>query len=155
MATQPQLDPGRRALPPSATPPGEGLGGTLRELAADMGRLVRQEVQLAKLEVGQTLSAATLDAVRVMIALVLAAIGGLCFVIFMILGIGTLLDGAYWAGALITGTLLLLVGGILTFGAVRDLKRRSVKPEQAMDAVREDLRLAKQEAVALKERMKR
>ncbi|MGH7480930.1 MAG: phage holin family protein [Longimicrobiales bacterium] len=143
-------DDGRISAPDHLLPPHtNGLGGLVRELAGDVGALLQQEIALAKLEIKQALTASTLDAVKIMVALSLAAVGGLCLVVFMVLGIAVLLDGAYWAGALITGAFLLLVGGLLSLSAIRDLKRQSLAPHGALDGLRTDGGIARAEAKAV------
>lgn len=151
MATEPRIRSPDHLLPASAE--SQGLMTLIREVATDAGDLVRQEVALAKLELKSALVGITLDGVKLIVALQLAAIGGLCLIVFMILGIGVLLDGAYWAGALITGVILLVAGGLLTLNALSDVKKR--KPDQTVATLKESQQAAQEHAKDIKEHVSR
>ncbi len=152
MATQPRPTPDPQHLLPAAGTEDESLGRLVRELAGDLRDLLRQEVDLAKAELRESVRAVTVDTAKIGFAIGLALAGGLSMLVFMILGIGSLLGGAYWAGALITGGVLLLVGGLLTGSAIEDLKKRS-RPKETVRTLREDGRFAKTEAKQLKDRV--
>ncbi|HEX6939250.1 MAG TPA: phage holin family protein [Longimicrobiales bacterium] len=124
----------------------EGFADLLRELAGQSAALVRQEANLARLEMKETATAIGGDAVKIGIALGIAAAGGLALTAFLVLVIGNLLDGAYWAGALIVGVVLLLIGGLLAKRAVSNLKHIEVKPEETIDSLNEDRRWLQREA---------
>lgn len=116
----------------------EGFTDLLRELATESASLVRQEVGLARLEMKETAAAFAKEVVRIGIAVGLAMAGGLALTAFLVLVVGNLLNGAYWAGALIVGVLLLLIGGLMARGAVADMKKIDVKPEETIDSLNED-----------------
>lgn len=124
----------------------EGITDLLRELATESASLVRQEVGLARLEMKETATAFAKDAVRLGIAAGLAMAGGLALTAFLILVVGNLLNGAYWAGALIIGALLLLIGGLMARSAVADMKKIDVKPEETIESLGEDRRWLQREA---------
>lgn len=134
---------------PEGNVPGDhraSMGDLLRQLANESGDLMRQEVNLAKLEMKETASQMAQDGVKLGVALGLAAVGGLALTAFLILVIGNLLDGAYWAGALIVGALFLLIGGLLARNAINDLKKQDLKPEETIETLREDKRWLQDEA---------
>lgn len=129
-----ELESDMRRLPPG----GDGVdGGDLRALIAQLGRdasqLAHDEMTLAKLELrdiadafsediqtaGKTL---VKDMAKVGVALSLASLAGLALTTGAILGIGRLLGGAFWAGALIVGLVLAVVAGVLAMSAARDLQ---------------------------------
>lgn len=124
---------------------GPGLGELFKELARDTGDLVRHEIRLAKLEVAEATTTMVSDLVQVAIALVVAGVGALTLVVAMVLGIGALLDGAYWAGALITGGVLVLIGGLMALRALAELKRTKLKPEAAVESLKENREWATEE----------
>ncbi|HEX7117256.1 MAG TPA: phage holin family protein [Longimicrobiales bacterium] len=124
----------------------EGFADLLRELAGESAALVRQEANLARLEMKETASAIARDAVRIGIAIGLAAAGGLALTAFLVLVIGNLLNGAYWAGALIVGALFLLIGGLMAKRAVSDLQHIDVAPDETIETLNEDKRWLQREA---------
>lgn len=126
----------------------------IRNLADNSANLVRQEVNLAKLEVKETANALMRDVAKLGIALGFAAAGGLALTAFLILVIGDLLDGAYWAGALIVGGLFVLIGGVLAIRAINDLKKRDMKPDETLRTLREDKRWAQREAQEFKRELR-
>jgi uncharacterized membrane protein YqjE len=125
-----------------------------RQLGEDATTLVREEVRLAKLEIRREARAITVDLVKVTIALGLALLGALALTAFLILVVGQLLDEAFWAGALIVGALFLLIGGILARNAIKDLKNRSLAPEDTIETLREDKQWAKREAREFKQEIR-
>lgn len=124
----------------------EGFTDLLRQLADETASLVRQEVNLARLEMKETASAFAKDAVRLGIATGLVAAGALALTACLILVVGNLLNGAYWAGALIVGAVLLLIGGLMARSAVKDMKRIELKPEETIETLGEDKRWLQREA---------
>lgn len=125
---------------------GAGLGDLFKKLARDLAELLRNEIRLAKMEMAQASSTLVLDTVQILIALAIATVGGLTLVVALVLGLGVLLGGAYWAGALVTGGVLVLIGGLLAARAIRELKRTSLKPEETLDTLSKDRAWAKDEA---------
>ncbi|NIR60558.1 MAG: phage holin family protein [Gammaproteobacteria bacterium] len=124
----------------------EAFTELLRELADEGTALVRHEVTLAKLELKQTAAAIARDGVRLGIGIGLALVGGLALTAFLILVLGALLDGAYWAGALIVGAVFVLVGGILAWTAMSNLREQEVMPDETIDTLNEDKRWLQREA---------
>ena len=129
---------------------GTGLGDLFKQLAQDLGDLLRNEIRLAKMEMSEASSTLVLDTIQILVALAIAAVGGLTLVVAVVLGVGVLLGGAYWAGALITGGILVLTGGLLAARAVRDLKQASLKPKDTLESLQEDREWVKSEARQLR-----
>lgn len=133
---------------PAAT--GTGLGDLFKQLAHELSELLRNEIRLAKIEMSEASSTLVLDTIQILVALAIAAVGGLTLVVAVVLGVGVLLGGAYWAGALITGGILVLTGGLLAGRAVRDLKQASLKPKATLESLQEDREWVKSEARQLR-----
>ena len=150
-ASAPRRDDARGA---AAGGPEPSLGELLARLTTDTGDLVRQEVALARAEMRQVGSTLARDGARIGIALGLALAGALAVTAFLVIALGDLLNN-YWLGALIVGVVLLAVGGFLARGAINDVKRRGVTPEQTLSTLREDAAWAKQEAGAVKRELTR
>src|SRR3954453_13756476 len=121
----------RVQTPPVATPAtGDGrapaaepqLGDLFRQLAQDSATLVRQEMALAKAELRENVKSVARDTAKIAVGAVLAAVGALVMVAFLVLLLGDVV-GKYWAGALIVGILFVGIGAILAMGAMKRLKK--------------------------------
>jgi len=113
------------------------LGDLFRQLADDSATLIRQEMALAKTEMRQNVQHAAKDASMIAVGGVVAAIGALVLVAFLVMIVGKAL-GAPWAGALAVGLLFLVVGGVLAMRAAKSLKKDSLTPEQTIRSLKED-----------------
>jgi hypothetical protein len=144
-----QLPPGRGPRGRGASPgDGEyqpGLGDLVRSLADDLGTLVRQEIDLAKMELTHTAKRLAIDSAWIGAGAATAAVGALCLVLALALGLGALL-GSYWLGTLITGLFLVLVGGGFAFKGARDLKKQQLTPKRTVDSLRDDAHWARDQA---------
>lgn len=136
-----QLPPG----PGEGSVPSSGLVGLLRDLAEDTRILVQQEIQLAKVEATRTGKRLVVDSAWIGAGALVLAVGGLCLVIALALGLGALL-GSYWLGTLITGGILFLVGALMAWKGVRDLKSGGFAPTATVETLQEDRDWAKREA---------
>jgi hypothetical protein len=126
----------------------------LRQLADDGANLVRGEIALAKLEVRESARTIALGGVRLAAAFALVLVGVFAITAFMIIGLGLLLNGMYWASALIVGLVLLAVGGLLAQRGIAALKENSLKPEATVESLQEDKRWASREVRELKAGLK-
>lgn len=124
----------RRAPTPDGGAP---LATLVRRLVDESGELFRQELALARLEMKKTASSMARDAVAIGIGIGLAIFGGLALTAFLVLIIGNLFGGAYWAGALIVGGVFLLVGIIVALAAAKALKRQDIKPNETIETLKE------------------
>ena len=143
-------------LPPAGAASGSRrteIGGLLRSLAEDTGTLVRQEMDLAKMEVVHTAKTVAKDSAWIGIGGAIAGVGGLVLVVAMALGLGALLD-SYWLGTLITGLFLLLVGALFAWKGIRDLRRQELAPTRTVRSLREDADWARAEAEDFKQGLK-
>ena len=122
------------------------IGELFKRLTSDTGELIRQEAALAKAEIRETGSALAGDARDIGIAIGLAVAGALALVAFLVISLGSLLDGRYWLSALIVGVLAVVIGMMMAKSAVADMKQRTFTPKQTMDALREDKAWASQQA---------
>lgn len=147
----PPARPGRRYDTGTDLEP--GLIPLIRSLADDTATLLRQEVELAKIEVKHTAKRLVVDSAWIATGTAIAAVGALCLVLAMALGLGALL-GSYWLGTLITGLFLMLVGGGFLFKGIRDMGKQRLIPEQAAESLREDARWARDRARDFKQGLK-
>ena len=136
----------REAPPPRDELP---LSQLLRELAADGRRLVRDEIGLAKLELGQTARAAAADGVLVGAGVVVGAFGVACLLAALVIGIGVLI-GSYWISALLVGVLLLVVGGLALVKGLERVRSTRIAPEKTIESLRDDVEWAGDEVRAIR-----
>ena len=113
------------------------LGDLFRQLAQDSATLVRQEMNLAKAELKSNVRSVARDAAMVAIGGILALVGVVVLIAFLVVAVGDALDN-YWLGALIVGLLFLLVGGLLAMSNLRKLKQEEVAPTRTLETLKED-----------------
>jgi hypothetical protein len=121
----------------------ESLGDLVSKLTEDVSRLVRDEVQLAKVEISHTVDNLKTAGISIGVAGVL---GLMAFVMLSF--------AAAWglAGVVPTGVAFLIVGGayglvalaLLALGRQR-LKTAKPVPEQTVETLKEDVAWAKQQ----------
>lgn len=131
-------------------PPTAGLGGLIRRLADDGRALVRQEVELAKIEVRSSVVAVARGSIFVAAGVLFLVLGLLVLLVFALLGLGRLLDGQYWLSSLIIGGLLTILGGGLTLYGRRAAARDDLRPDRTIASARETKEWAKNEVAELK-----
>lgn len=129
--------PPRPAPGPAASPGGPPLGDLLKQLGQDSATLVRQEVALAKAELRQNVKSLAKDAMMIAVGGVIALLGGLVMVAFLVILLGAVLNN-YWLGALIVGVLFLLVGGMLAMTGLKKLQKEEVAPTRTIETLKED-----------------
>ena len=116
-------------------------GELVRDIASDSSDLLRKQVELAKQEVLEAVTA------RLMGAGALAAAGlfGLFVLGFLALGAAAALDLAVpaWAAALIVAGAFALIALPALFLGIRWLKAPPLKPEETVRTVKEDVEWAR------------
>ena len=113
------------------------LGELVKLLAQDSATLVRQEMALAKAEMRENLRSYTKDVAMVVVGGVVALIGALVLIAFLVVALGDALDN-YWLGALIVGVLFVAVGAFMAKKNLNNLKHDDLKPEQTIQTLKED-----------------
>ena len=117
------------------------LGELFSELAQETSTLVRQEVNLAKVEMSHKASRAGKQ-VGVLAAGGAVAYAGLLAILAALI---TLLDNVMplWLSALLVGIVVAVVGYLLVRRALDALKREDFAPRQTMETLKEDQQWAK------------
>lgn len=126
------------------------LGELFRRLTSDTTELLRAEVDLAKAEVRETGARLAADAARIGVAAGVALAGALALTAFFVIGLGVALGGRYWLSSLLVGVIAVGVGYAMIQSALRDIRERSLKPEQTLETLRENAQWAKDEAREVK-----
>jgi uncharacterized membrane protein YqjE len=142
------------ATPESTRGAEPSLGELFKRLSTDTSELIRQEMNLVKVEMREVGTTAARDATKIGVAAGLALAGVLALGAFAVVALGDLF-GNYWLSALIVGVALLAVGSYLAKNAVNDIKQRGLTPQQTMQTLRDDASWAKQEGRELKREITR
>lgn len=125
-------------------PQQRSLGELFTELAHETGTLVRQEVELAKVEMTGKAKAAGKSALAIAGGGFVALLGALALMAALILGLGTLIP--MWASALLVGLVVSIVGGVLVASGIRAIKGIDPAPRQTLQTLEEDKRWLKEQA---------
>jgi uncharacterized membrane protein YqjE len=143
-----------------------GLTTLLSRLNQDATSLIRDELELAKLEVRDVANAVASDVhdakttlvkdlTKVGVALAFALLAGMALTAAAIMGVGVLV-GAYWAGALIVGVVLLVAAVIFGKSAGDDMKSSdALRFERTRSTLQHDKQVLKEEALETKDFVQR
>lgn len=125
------------------------LGSLFRDLSADASVLIRQEVTLAKTEMRRNVGAIARDVGNMAMWGVVAALGGLVMVAFLVAGLGDLLDN-YWLAALVVGLAFIALGALMALRSLRHLRTVQMKPQETVATLRDTQAWAQGEAAEIK-----
>jgi hypothetical protein len=125
-------------------PPARERRSTLdlvRDIAAESQTLIRKEVELAKQEIMEAVKAR----VMALAALAVAGLFGFFVLLFCALAAAAALDLVLpaWAAALIVAAAFLLLALPATLVGIRRMKAPSLKPEETVRTVKEDVEWAR------------
>ncbi len=118
----------------------KSAGQLMKEVSEDFSTLFRKEIELAKLELTESISAKAKGAAIIAVA----AVFGFFALIFFLFGLRDGLDTFLWkwVADLITALILLLLGGIGALIA-RRLLGTPIKTDMTKKTIREDVEWAK------------
>ena len=136
-----------RALP--ALAPEQSVGDLFRQLTTDSSHLIRQEINLAKIELKETGARLGRAGTKLGIAIGVAIPGLLALAAFLVIGLGDLMNENYWLSALIVGIAFIGIAATLAKRATATLREGIGIPE-TVGTLREDTQWAKEEAQAFK-----
>lgn len=138
----------RAIMPPSSleeqrgfTPPAT-LTGQIKYLLSDARLLARQELELARAEMGEKVTHAKRGAgfLAAAAGLVFAGVLGLCAAAMWLLAIWMPL----WLSALIVSAIVLIAGGVLFTAGKKDVEPSNLTPDRTLGSLRRDQRLVKE-----------
>ena len=133
--------------------PNVGIPDLIRDLADDSKRLLGDEVQLAKLEMKESLKRGSKGALWMALAFGVGVITLVALTLLLITLIGRLVNGHMWVGALVTGVLELAVAAFLFKRGIGAFKEPSYTLEETREAARETTRWARHARSAAPARM--
>jgi len=120
--------------------PGRSVGQLMKEITEDLSTLMRKEIQLAKLELGEQVATKAKGAAIIAIGAVFA----LFALIFLLLAIRDGLDTFLWRWiADIVTAVILLAFGVIAALVARRMLATPIKPELTTQNIKEDVAMAK------------
>jgi uncharacterized membrane protein YqjE len=122
----------------------KSIGDLFGDLARELGTLVRQEIQLAKVEMSAKAAQAGRDAGMVAVGGTLAHAGLLAVIAGIILALGTIVP--LWISALFVGLIVLAVGAVVVRSRTQAMKRIDSAPRQTLETLKEDAQWARERA---------
>ena len=120
------------------------LGELFSDLSREMSALVRQEVALAKTEMTEKVSVIGKNAALVAVGGALLFTALLALVATCIIALANAMP--WWLAALIVTIIVAIIGGVVAWMGVENLKRASIAPTQTVDTIKEDATWIKQQA---------
>ncbi len=136
-----QEEQARQATPMSPSPQ-PTLGTLLTSMFDDAATLFRQQLQLARVELGQKVQATAAGATQIVSGALLAYLGLVTLVIVGLLALANFLP--LWAAGVVMGVLVIVGGGVLVQMGRSSLRDLSVVPEQALASTQADVNLVSQ-----------
>jgi hypothetical protein len=119
------------------------LGELFGQLSQDMSLLFRQEIQLARAEMGEKISSLTTNLISVIAGGFVAYVGALAIVAALILALHELADISPWVSALIVGALFAITGYAMLNRGLKELKRVDLAPRRTVENIKEDVQAIK------------
>jgi MFS family permease len=116
----------------------DSIGGLLRGILMDIRTLIREEIELARVEIREQAGRARAAALSFVIAAVALACGGFLLLVALATGMADLLNWPVWAGFLIMAGLLGLVGAVTLTAGRRQLQRIHAVPEETVSTLKEN-----------------
>ncbi len=114
----------------------ESVADLIRDLATDLSTLLSKEIELAKAEVGQSVSEAKTAIGTLATGAAIAMAGLVVLLMSAVYGLSNIVDP--WLAALIVGAAALLVGYLMVSSAKKKVSKSSVVPDRTMDSVKKD-----------------
>lgn len=115
--------------------PNTGIPDLISRLSDDSKRLVRDEVQLAKLELSESMKRSARGGMWLGVAFGFAVVGLVALTLLAATLIGRLAAGHMWVGALVTGIIELIVATILIKRGVSTLGEPSYSLERTRKTI--------------------
>ena len=126
----------------------DGRERSIEELFADLTRetstLLRQEVALAKTEMGEKVSQLGKYA-GLLVAGGLIAYAGLLALVATLIFMFAKAGMAFWGAALLTAVIVLVIGGVLAWAGMNGLKRADLVPRKTLETLKEDKQWAQEQ----------
>ena len=119
------------------------LGDLFSDLASDMSNLVRQEVNLAKLEVTQKAKYLGRNVGYLVVGGAIAYAGVLAVIAAIIMLLDRVMPA--WGAALLVGAFVALIAWLMIGKAMSALQQADLTPHETVETLKEDAAWAKQQ----------
>jgi uncharacterized membrane protein YqjE len=116
----------------------ESIGGLLRGILMDLRTLIREEIELARIELREQAGRARAAAISFGIAAVALACGGLLLLVALATGIADAFDWPVWAGFLAVALLLCVAGVVTLSSGRRQMAQVHAVPEETVTTLKEN-----------------
>jgi tetrahydromethanopterin S-methyltransferase subunit G len=124
--------------------PDRSLGDLFSDLSRDITTLVRQEINLARTELGQTASKVGRDIGFLAVGGLVIYAGFLGILAAIVIILGTI-GLPWWLSALIVGLIVAGVGYFLVRRGLDALKKENLAPQKTLETLKEDVEWAKEQ----------
>jgi uncharacterized membrane protein YqjE len=122
--------------PPASLEEERTLGDLFSDLSQKASLLVRQEVQLAKVEMKEKATEASKEVALIAVGIFLGNAALLSLAAALIVGLSHFMEG--WMAALLVGLVLAVVAGLLVAQGVQSLREMNALPQQTITTLQED-----------------
>ena len=119
------------------------LGELFSDLASDMSNLVRQEVELAKVEISQKAKHVGRNIAYLVVGGAIAYAALLAVIAAIILLLDNVMPS--WGASLLVGVVVAIIGWLLIGKAVSALQQTDVTPRETVETLKEDAAWMKQQ----------
>lgn len=119
------------------------LGALFGQLSQDLSLLFRQEIQLARAELGEKISGLTTNLVSVLAGGFVAYVGALAIVAALILFLYEVVGISPWVSALLVGAVFAFGGYMMLSKGLKELKRVDLAPRRTVENIKEDVQAIK------------
>ena len=102
------------------------FASVIREVSTSVKDMVQSEVDLIKAEIIDSSRNLGKHAAEAAIFGALAGFSILPFLAFLVIGLGTVMEGNYWLSSLIVAVVCAIVGGVMTFRAYKKIKEQDL-----------------------------
>ncbi len=119
------------------------IGALFTGLTEDMAKLLRQEIELARLETTQKINSAMRSVLMLAAGGFVAYAGLILLLIAVAIGLSNWMP--LWLSTLIVSVVALVVGAVLIGSGRSSLSNLTVVPENTVESIKEDARWAKEQ----------
>jgi len=119
------------------------LGSLFGELSRQASMLIRQEIQLAKVEVTESASRMGREAGMMAGGGLIAFVGFQAIIAAIIIGLAQFIP--WWLSALFVGVVLVVIGYILLQQGLSALRKESLAPQQTIHSIKETAEWAREQ----------
>ncbi|MGJ7460782.1 phage holin family protein [Halomonas sp. MA07-2] len=114
----------------------DSIADLIRNLATDLSTLLGKEIELAKSEVGESVSEAKTAVGAIATGAAIAMAGLVVLLMSAVYGLSNVLEP--WLAALIVGAVALLVGFLMVGSAKKKISANSIVPERTLESTKKD-----------------